>query len=234
MPLGAPTTIPRATAAREGFAVEGATPWTGVPQLVQPCMPLSKLKATVSEGGGVVGGGVVGGGVVGGGAVACLRPWRWSPRGWPEPARLEEGARAALHEELAVRVDVVRVRALPALALAEEQRDDAAAGELLPVRGAVGAEEVLGAVVLVALTRRIALLSTLRWFEFPSGICHSTQRLPDFTFHSRSHSAYRLKLLELIDAVSLASHHRSCPERAGSSPRRDPADRRPARPRWRP
>ena len=33
----------------------------------------------------------------------------------------------------------------------------------------------------------------------------------DFTFQSRTHSAYRLKLFELIDAVSLASHQRFCP-----------------------
>ena len=67
-------------------------------------------------------------------------------------ARAQDRARAALHEQLPVGVGVVLVRALSARARAEQQADHARVGELRHVRGAV-AEEVLGAVVLVAGAR---------------------------------------------------------------------------------
>ena len=104
-----------------------------------------------------------------GGGGAEPPPLEVLPGGDGQTARPEEGARAALHEELAVRVHVIGVRALPALALAEEQGDDAAAGELRPVRGAVGAEEVLGAVVLVALARSVARVVHVEVVRVPQG-----------------------------------------------------------------
>src|SRR5439155_49227 len=73
-----------------------------------------------------------------------------------DAARLQDRARAALHEELAVGVSVVLVRALAAGAGAEEQADHADLGELRHVRGAAG-EKVLGPVVLVPGARRVVI-----------------------------------------------------------------------------
>ena len=90
-------------------------------------------------------------------APPLRRPRRPCPRAAAryrqrDAAGVQERARAALHEQLAVGVRVVLVRALPARARAEQQGDHARVGELRQVRGAV-AEEVLGAVVLVARAR---------------------------------------------------------------------------------
>src|SRR6266545_3671730 len=67
-------------------------------------------------------------------------------------AGAENGARAALHEQLAVGERVVLIRALSSRAGAEQERDHASVCELRHVCGAI-CEEVLGAVVLVAGAR---------------------------------------------------------------------------------
>jgi hypothetical protein len=66
----------------------------------------------------------------------------------PHAARVQDRAGSALHEELAVGIRVVLIRALSAGARSEEQRDDARIGEFLDVGGAVY-EKVFGPVVLV-------------------------------------------------------------------------------------
>src|SRR5438105_10257449 len=60
-------------------------------------------------------------------------------------------------------------------------------------------------------SRALPLLYTSRWLELPIGICQRIQRFPAPWLKSCSHAAYRLKLAEVVDAVSLGSHQRFAP-----------------------